>query len=216
MASIQAFQSQTLVYNVPFKLTYGARYIVKATNPPNQIALGIKMYYTGAQYEFNVLSGASVVLDGSIIREVQLLTQIGGVVIIEGGVNLPARDDVYNRNPTRIFQSTGSQAIPTGTDQIEMFAYTVPNVRKFEGNLYLFIGPTTTAALSGRAYEQMYLNSNMPQAYSLEANAGSVLPREIRMPLRMLQGEYVSLSWSNSSGQTLFMQMSLIGLESDV
>jgi len=217
MASVQQFQQPTLIYNVPFRLTYGKQYLVKATNPPNQITLGIKMWYSGAQYQFNVLSGGSIVLDGSHIMEVQLLTNISGVIITEGANNLPARDDMYNRNPSHAVVSTNATNVPTGTAQTNMGSYTVPTMRKFEGELYFFIGPTTSTALTGQAYMQMNFN-NFPygQPFYIEANAGSVLPIIFTRQVKLLAGDNVVLQWANASGQTLVMEMTLFGIESDV
>jgi len=220
MASVQQFQQPTLIYNVPFRLTYGKQYLVKATNPPNQITLGIKMWYSGAQYQFNVLSGGSIVLDGSHIMEVQLLTNISGVIITEGANNLPTRDDMYNRAPLRQIATSGPVHLANGTqlENVENVAvYTVPNGRKFEGQIYFYIGPTSSTAITGLAFEQIILNSfSNPPPYYLEANVGSVLPVFITRPLKLLSGEGITLQWQNLSGQTLTMEMSVIGIESDV
>jgi len=211
------FQTQTLIYNVPFQLTYGKQYLVKATNPPNQITLGIKMYYTGAQYQFNVLSGGSIVLDGSHIMQVQLLTNIPGVIITEGANNLPYRDDDFNRNPFRVAVTTGRLIVPTGSSEAQLLQYSVPLLRKFEGHVYFFIGPQSSTALTGQAYEQLIVNGaqNNPEYY-VEANAGSVLPIIQLFPVKIMAGENINPAYYNYSGQTLIMVISLWGLESDI
>jgi len=210
------FQTQTLVYNVPFNLVYGTRYLVKSVQPL-QITLGIKMYYSGAQYQFVVLSGGSVILDGSIVRQVQLLTNIMGVNIVEGAVALPARDDVFNRNPARILFSSGVITSAMGSSGPLFANYSVPNLRKFEGHIYAFIGPTTTTALTGTAYLQASTTGSVGNPdYYMEANTGSVLPIAKSFPIKMLSGETLNTYYGNTSGQTLTLFMSLRGLESDV
>jgi len=209
------FQTQTLVFNVPFNLVYGTRYLIKSTQPLG-ITLGIKMYYSGAQYQFNVLSGGSVILDGSIIRQVQLLTNIIGVNIVEGAVNLPARDDVYNRNPSLISISTSANPVPTGTNGTLMINYTPPANRKFEGRVYFFIGPTSSTALSGVAYILCNTPDDAHPAYYVEANIGSVLPIVKVFPLKLIPNAQTTVWLQNTSGQSLTIVGSLVGIESDV